>query len=85
MDSTTFNQRRTYKMQVVHSEESWELIKKALDDGESENLVNASFMLTPIQIKIIRQLAQENRYVSSQGAILRYIIDEWMRYQLESL
>jgi hypothetical protein len=83
MESITLNSQEAPAMQIVRTPQSWQLIEDALTVNEGENLVNASFMLSPKQIEMIRQLARENRYLSSQGAVLRYIIDEWMRNQLE--
>lgn len=70
-------------MDIVRSELSRKLIEDALNDVSDTNLQNASFMLSGKQIEVIRQLAKENRYLNSQGAVLRYILDDWMRSQLE--
>lgn len=69
-------------MDIVRSPQSRKLIEEALEVNDEGNLVNASFMLSPKQLEVIRQLAKENRYMNSQGAVLRFIIDEWMRKQL---
>lgn len=70
-------------MDIIRSELSRKLIEDALTDIGESNLQNASFMLSAKQIEVIKQLARENRYLNSQGAILRYILDDWMRSQLE--
>ena len=70
-------------MDIVRSELSRQLIEEALVDIGDANLQNASFMLSEKQIQVIKQLARENRYLNSQGAVLRYILDDWMRSQLE--
>jgi hypothetical protein len=70
-------------MDIVRSEQSRKLLGQVLQTPGDENLVNASFMLSPIQVQLIRQLASDNRYLNSQGAVLRYIIDDWARHQLE--
>lgn len=69
-------------MDIVRSEQSRKLIEQVLVAPGEENLVNASFMLSPIQLDLIKQLARESRYLNSQGAVLRYIIDDWARIQL---
>lgn len=69
-------------MDIVRSEQSRKLIEQVLAAPGEENLVNASFMLSPVQVEMIKQLARENRYLNSQGAVLRYIIDDWARQQL---
>lgn len=71
------------QMEIVRSELSRKLIEDALNDVSDSNLQNASFMLSGRQIEVIKQLARENRYLNSQGAVLRYILDDWMRLQLE--
>lgn len=70
-------------MDIVRSEQSRKLIQQVLAAPGDENLQNASFMLAPKQIELIRQLARDNRYLNSQGAVLRYIIDDWARLQLK--
>lgn len=70
-------------MDIIRSEQSRKLLNELMQAPGEENLVNASFMLSPIQVELIKQLARENRYLSSQGAVLRYIIDDWARRQLE--
>lgn len=69
-------------MEIVRSEQSRKLIEQMLNAPGEENLVNASFMLSPIQLDLIKQLAKENRYLNSQGAVLRFIIDDWARMKL---
>lgn len=70
-------------MDIVRSEQSRKLIEQVLAAPGDENLQNASFMLAPAQIELIKQLARDNRYLNSQGAVLRYIIDDWARLQLK--
>ena len=70
-------------MDIIRSEQSRKLLSELMQAPGEENLVNASFMLSPIQVDLIKQLARENRYLNSQGAVLRYIIDDWARRQLE--
>lgn len=70
-------------MDIVRSEQSRKLLEQLLGSPGDENLINASFMLSPIQVELIRQLSKDNRYLNSQGAVLRYIIDDWARQQLE--
>lgn len=70
-------------MDIVRTSQSRKLIEDALLVNGNENLKNASFMLSPKQIEVLQQLARENRYLNSQGAVLRYILDDWMRSQLD--
>lgn len=70
-------------MDIIRTSQSRKLIENALLVNGDENLKNASFMLSPKQIEVLQQLARENRYLNSQGAVLRYILDDWMRSQLE--
>ncbi len=70
-------------MNIIRTPQSRHLIETALEMNGDENLTNASFMLTPKQVEVLRALARENRYLNSQGAVLRYILDDWMRSQLD--
>lgn len=67
-------------MNIVRSKQSRELIEEALIPNGDNNLVNASFMISPKQREVIQQLAKENRF--SQGVVVRIIIDEWMTNQV---
>mgnify|MGYP001059415023 CR=1 FL=1 len=70
-------------MEIIRSEQSRKLAERLLvSPGEDEPLQNASFMLSPAQIALIKQLAKDNRYMNSQGSILRFIIDDWTRMKL---
>lgn len=81
MEVSTY-ERELAQMNIVRSEQSRKLIKEMLGAPGDENLANTSFMLSPVQIDLIRQLARDNRYLNSQGAVLRFIIDDWARMQL---
>ncbi len=67
-------------MNIIRSEQSLGLIQQALSTNGEGNLENVSFMLSPSQRNVIKQLARENRM--SQGVILRIILDEWMQLKV---
>jgi hypothetical protein len=70
-------------MNIVRSRDAFELLQEALSNVASgdEKLVNASFMISPAQKRVIELLARENRL--SQGVVLRVIMDEWMEKKLQ--
>ena len=81
MDVLTANQEpEVAVMNIIRSEQSRGLMQEALVGGDEGNLENVSFMLSPSQRAVIKQLSKENRL--SQGVILRIIIDEWMQLKL---
>lgn len=69
-------------MEIIRSEQSRKLAEQVLVSQGDDPLQNASFMLSKVQIELIKQLASDNRYMNSQGAILRFIIDDWVRMKL---
>ena len=80
MDMTATEQPEVKAMNIVRSEQAVGLIRQALTDHEDDNLENVSFMLSPNQRAVVRQLARENRM--SQGVIMRIVLDEWMETKL---
>ncbi len=80
MNAVTEVKPEDAKMNIIRSQQTLGLIQQSLKSNGDGNLQNVSFMLSPSQRGVIKQLARENRM--SQGVILRIIVDEWMQSKL---
>ena len=80
LEAEQTEQKSEDRMNIIRSERSVGLIRRAVEGEAEDNLVNVSFMLAPSQRAVIQQLAKENRF--SQGVIVRVILDEWMQNKL---